>query len=346
MKLYFTEENKKEFSKCVDEIVATSQWTEGKYTRAFEEACESTFGMPSVALSNGGAGLYLLYKYAKVQGKEVIIPGNTCWSTVAAAQLAGAKVVYADCNREDLCLSCEDLKKRVTSETKAVTVVHIGGHIAFDIEKIAAFCKEKNLVLIEDCAHAHGAMWKGKAAGSWGIGGAYSFYATKTLTTGEGGMVVTASKEVAEYCRLQRNYGKKIIDNRIHYLQPDSFNFRISEFTAALGFIQMKNLEDILEIKNALARKYDQIFTDRLKLPEGMQTGYYKYIVFNQETALQTGKVFATADQCCVLADRQQDLPGCRWVGENHCCPPIYCNWEHADKSVEEIAALLGVSYK
>jgi perosamine synthetase len=341
MKVYFTEENKKELSRCIDEIVATNWWSEGKYTRGFEEAGEECFGMHSVALTNAGAALYLLYKYAGVQGKDVIIPGNTCWSTVAAAQLAGANIVYADCNREDLCLSYEDLKTRVTKNTVAVTVVHIGGHIAYDIEKIAQFCKENKLVLIEDCAHAHGALWNGKAAGSWGIGGAYSFYATKTLTTGEGGMVVTSDKNVADWCRIQRNYGKQVVDGKITYPQPDGFNFRISELTAAVGCIQMKNMKEILAIKHSLAEKYDQIFRNRVKLPAGMQSGYYKYIIFNQEITQQTGKVFARDDQCCVIADKQHDLPNCQWIGSSHSCPPIFCNWEHADKSVDELAGLL-----
>lgn len=341
MNIYFTEANKREFAECVNEIVETNWWSEGKYTHAFEEESEAHFNMHSVAVTNAGAALYLLYKYAGVKGKDVIIPGNTCWSTVAAAQLAGANIIYADCNKEDLCLSYDDLVNRVTKNTIAVTVVHIGGHIAFDIDRIAKFCREKNIFLIEDCAHAHGAEWNGKKAGSWGIGGAYSFYATKTLTTGEGGLIVTTSQDLAQWCRAQRNYGKEVLNNKIIYSHLDGFNFRISEFTAALGYIQMKNMKDILSIKRALAQKYDCIFKDRVKLPAGMQSGYYKYIIFNQDISQQTGKVFATNDQCCVIASKDDDLPNCKWIGKNHYCPPIFCNWEHAEKSISEITDIL-----
>ncbi len=341
MKIYFTEENKQEYFRCVNEIIDTNWWSDGKYTRNFEQMNNDYCGMESVALSNAGAALYMLYKYAGVKGKDVIIPGNTFWATASTAKLAGANVIYADCNKEDLCLSYNDMVKRVTKNTAAITVVHIGGHIAFDIEKIAKFCSENNIALIEDCAHAHGAEWNGRKAGSWGIGGAYSFYATKTLSTGEGGLLVTKNKELAEWCKIQRNYGKKLVDNKITYPHLDGFNFRMSEFTAALGCIQMSNLEDIIAQKRALASKYDKIFDNRVHFPEGMKSGYYKYIIFNQDLKQQTGKVFGLTDQCSYIEAKNHDLPNSNWVGENHYCPPIYNNWEHAEKSIDEIADIL-----
>lgn len=341
MKIYFTPENEKEFAKCVNDIVMNHAWSDGKYTRAFEECFTEYCDLDSAAVSSGGAGLYLLYKYVGVKGRDVIIPGNTFWATAVAAKLAGANVIYADCNKEDLCLSYEDMIQKVTPNTAAITVVHIGGHIAFDIEKIAKFCKEHGIALIEDCAHANGAEWNGKKAGSWGLGGYYSFYATKTLTTGEGGMVVSKEKAFIEWCKQQRNYGKELINGRVTYQAFDGFNFRISEFTAALGCIQMKNLDTILEMKRSLAAKYDEIFQDRVYLPEGMKSGYYKYIVFHQKLAEETGKVFACSDQCHTIDHTGVDLPNCKWVGENHSCPPIYVNWDHVQDEVAALAEYL-----
>ena len=341
MKIYFTEENKKQFSQYVEEIIDSNFWTEGKMTRAFEEECEQVFGLPACAVTNAGSALYLLYQYAGVEGKDVILPTNTFWATALAAKKAGANVIYADCNKSDLCLSFEDLKKRITPNTAAVTVVHIGGHIAFDIEKIAAFCTENNIALIEDCAHAHGAEWNGKKPGSWGIGGAYSFYATKTLTTGEGGVVVSSNKDLIEWAKTQRNYGKKIVDGKITYPSHTGFNFRISEFTAALGRIQLGNLPQIVDWKTELAKKYDQIFDNRVHLPEGMKSGFYKYIVFDYALNQQTGKVFQVSDHCHNIEGMKLELPNSTWVGEHHACPPIFNGWEHADKSVDEIASIL-----
>lgn len=341
MKIYFTEKNIEEYMSCVNDIVKNNRWSEGKYVKKFEEASAEKFGLRSVALTNAGAALYLLYKYAGVSGKDVVIPGNTCWSTVAAAKLAGANVIYADCNKEDLCLSYDDMVKRVTKNTAAITVVHIGGHIAFEIEKIAKFCKENNIALIEDCAHAHGAEWNGKKPGSWGIGGAYSFYATKTITTGEGGMVVTNSEEVETYCRRQINYGKENIDGKLRFVLQDGFNFRISEFTAALGWIQMNNLPDILKEKRALAQKYDEIFDKHVVFPEGMQSGYYKYIAFDQKLKQNVGKVFAHSDQCCNQDTKSVSLENCEWVAEHHVCPPIFNGVDYSDESPETIKQIL-----
>ena len=160
------------------------------------------------AVTSGGAGLLSILDYVNVKDAEVIVPANTFWATAQSAKKAGAKVVYVDCNKEDLCMSYDDMVRKVTDKTKAVIVVHIGGHIAFDIEKIAKFCKEKKIALIEDCAHAHGAEWNGKTAGSYGIAGSYSFYATKTMPLGEGGMVVSKNKEIIEWIKKYRNYGK------------------------------------------------------------------------------------------------------------------------------------------
>ena len=100
MKIYFTEENKQEYFRCVNEIIDTNWWSDGKYTRNFEQMNNDYCGMESVALSNAGAALYMLYKYAGVKGKDVIIPGNTFWATASTAKLAGANVIYADCNKE------------------------------------------------------------------------------------------------------------------------------------------------------------------------------------------------------------------------------------------------------
>jgi dTDP-4-amino-4,6-dideoxygalactose transaminase len=341
LKIYFKEEDIDEYMDCVKDIVANNRWSEGKYTVKFEEICSEEFGLRSVAVTNAGAALYLLYQYAGVAGKDVIVPGNTCWPTVAAAKLAGANIIYADCNQEDLCLNYEDMIRKVTDQTAAITVVHVGGHIAFEIEKIAKFCKERKIALIEDCAHAHGASWNGKKPGSWGIGGAYSFYATKTVTTGEGGMVVTNSEDIETFCKRQRNYGKEMVDNKLRFALYNGFNFRISEFTAALGWIQMKNLPEILKEKRALAKKYDQIFKNRIIFPEGMVSGYYKYIAFDQKLKQQVGKVFSEDDQCCNIEETDVILENCNWVARHHVCPPIYNGVEFCEEDPDTIRRIL-----
>jgi dTDP-4-amino-4,6-dideoxygalactose transaminase len=194
-------------------------------------------------------------------------------------------------------------------------LVHIGGHIAFDVERIAALCEAKGIFLIEDCAHAHGATWNGKRPGSWGDAGVYSFYATKTISTGEGGMLVSENEELLEFARYFRNYGKP---DYAHF----GLNFRLSEFTAAIGLVQTERLEEIVAWKQEVARTVlDPANPNRLKMPDGMASGYYKYIVFT-EVDRSTGKVYD--EPCHRIMGIEAALPNTDWVAANHWCIPLY----------------------
>lgn len=342
MILPFEKECREKYYQLLDEVFDSNFWSDGKMTRTFEEKFGEYTHLNACAVTSGGAGLLAILDYVGVKGAEVIVPANTFWATAQAAKKAGAEVVYADCNREDLCMSYEDMVNKVTEKTKAIIVVHIGGHIAFDIHKIAKFCNEKNIALIEDCAHAHGAEWDGQAAGSFGIAGSYSFYATKTMPLGEGGMVVSKNKELIEWMKKYRNYGKEVLQgNIVTYPLKDGFNFRMNEFTAALGIVQLEYLPKVLEWKTSLAEKYDQIFEKRVYFPEGMKSGYYKYIVFDQLLTEETGKVFNSTDFGNEIEGIKMDLPNSYWVAEHHKCAPIYYGWDKANLSVEEIKQII-----
>jgi dTDP-4-amino-4,6-dideoxygalactose transaminase len=238
-------------------------------------------------------------------------------ATPLATMQAGAEIVFVDCNRFDLCMSFEDMKQKAEKhKPAAIWVVHIGGHLAFEIEKIADYCKHNNIILLEDCAHAAGAEWNGKKPGEWGDAGFYSFYATKTITTGEGGMLVTKHKELLEHAKKFRNYGK--FDYKVKGL-----NYRITEFAAAIGAIETDRLKEIINFKNDYANGLDTQYSNRVKLPEGMISGYYKYIVFD-EIEKSTGKVYE--EQCHRVLGHKTELPNSDWVSKNHWCVPIYYN--------------------
>ena len=332
---------RKKFYELEEQIFDSNFWSEGRMQRTFEEKFGEYVKLGARAVASGGAALLAILEYIGVKGKDVVVPSNTFWSDARAVQMAGGNVIFADCNKEDLCLSLEDLKRKVTENTKAVIVVHIGGHIAFEIEAIARYCEEKNIALIEDCAHVHGAWWNGKTGGHYGLAGAYSFYATKTMPLGDGGMVVSKDKDLLAWIEKYRNYGKEVIDGHVYYRLSNGFNFRMSEFTAALGIIQTERLPEILAWKRELARKYDRIFTNTVKLPEGMQSGYYKYIVFDTPLKQETGQVFGAGDLGDVIEKKDADVPNSHWIAEHHKCAPIYLGYEHADKSADELRDLL-----
>lgn len=341
MVIPFEKEYREKFFELQNEIFDSNFWSEGKMLRTFEEKFGEYVKLGARAVTNGGSALTTILSYIDIKGKDVIVPDNTFWADAQAVKMAGGNVVFADCNKNDLCLSLEDLKKKVTENTKAVIVVHIGGHIAFEIEEIAKFCEEKGIYLVEDCAHVHGAWWNGKTGGHYGFAGAYSFYATKTMPLGDGGMIVSKNQDFLRWVEKFRNYGKEVVDGHVYYRMNNGFNYRINEFTAALGIVQTERLQMILDWKRELAKKFDQIFDNKVVMPEGMTSGYYKYIVFDTPLKEETGKVFGPGDLGHRIAGVEADVPNSIWVTEHHRCAPIYYGWEHADKSVDELASLL-----
>lgn len=341
MVIPFEKEYRERFYKLEEKIFDSNMWSEGQMLHTFEEKFGAYVQLGAKGIADGGAGLAAILEYIDVRNKDVIVPSNTFWADAQAVKYAGGNIIFADCNREDLCLSLDDLKKKITANTKAVIVVHIGGHIAFQIEEIADFCRQRGIYLVEDCAHVHGAWWNGKTGGHYGFAGSYSFYATKTMPLGDGGMVVSKDNDFLKWVEKFRNYGKEVIDGHVYYRMQNGFNFRLSEFSAALGIVQMERLPKILEWKRKLAEKYDQIFENHVKFPKGMISGYYKYIVFDTPLRQQTGQVFGARDLGHRIAGIDADVPNSEWVVEHHKCAPIYFGYENADISIDELRKIL-----
>ncbi|MGI8863969.1 MAG: DegT/DnrJ/EryC1/StrS family aminotransferase [Solirubrobacteraceae bacterium] len=300
----------------IDEVLDSNRWSEADMVARFEAAWEAWNEAPAVAVSSWAGGAMAALHFAEVAGETVLCPSNTFMATPLAAIRAGARVEFVDCNRDDLCMSFADFEAKAEQhQPKAAFLVHIGGHIAFEVEQISAYCKDNGIFLIEDCAHAHGASWNGRKAGCYGDAGVYSLYATKTISTGEGGVLVSPRPEVVEHARGFRNYGKPTYD-------VQGLNFRMSEFTAALGLVQIERLPEIVSWKNDVARQHlDPQYPSRLALPEGMVSGLYKYVVFDW-LERSTGRVYD--EPCHRILGHQVELPNCDWVARHHSCVPLY----------------------
>ena len=299
-----------------EEIFTSQRWSEGPFTDRFEAVWAQWNGLPGVAFASWAGGAMAALDFIDVRGCTVLCPSNTFMATPLSAIKAGANIQFVDCNRDDLCMSFADFQRKAEKyKPKAAWLVHIGGHIAFEVEQIAEYCRQNNIWLLEDCAHAHGAEWNGQKPGSWGDVGVYSFYATKTISTGEGGMMVSKHPELIEYAKLYRNYGK--FDYAV-----EGLNYRLSEFTAAIGVVQTERMGDIVGWKSNHAHEVlDSRYPSHLQLPDGMTSGFYKYIVFD-EIEKSTGKVY---DQPCHrILKHDVYLPNTDWVTENHWCVPLY----------------------
>jgi perosamine synthetase len=309
-----------------DRVLDSERWSEGELTSEFEREWSTWNAVDAVAFNGWTGAALAALEWAEVRGETVLCPSNTFMATPLAAISAGANVEFVDCNRDDLCMSFEDLERKVHEhKPRAVFLVHIGGHLAFQSELIAELCRSEGIILLEDCAHAHGAAWNDRKAGTFGDAGIWSFAPTKTISTGEGGMLVSRNAEVIEFARAFRNYGKP--DYAVHGL-----NFRLNEFTAAIGLVQTTRLEEITTWKNDVARLHlDPLYPARLQLPDGMTSGFYKYIVF-EPIERSTGKVYD--EPCHRLLGKAVDLPNTDWIAQNHWCVPLYYRPESREEAM------------
>jgi len=207
--------------------------TEG-FERRFAEAAGARF---AIAVSSGTAALYLACRALLRPGDEVIVPDFTFVATAAMVAAAGAKPVLADVDPQTFTLDPADVERRITPRTRAVVPVHLYGHPA-DIPAFVRLQRRHRFHLIWDAAQAHGAEFKGRNIGSFPEVVCYSFYPSKNMTTGEGGMLTTSDKSLARELRLLRSHGEA---RRYHHIRL-GYNFRLTDFAAALGCEQLKRL--------------------------------------------------------------------------------------------------------
>lgn len=288
VKPYFPKEDIEQIKSDVEKILQSGMLTLHTYTKEFENQFARLCHVKhAIAVNSGTSALEIALRAMELNSRdEVLVPTNTFSSTAAAVFFAGAKPKLTDIEPETLCIDAENVEKNITKETRGVIAVHIGGLICPEIEEIEELCQDKGLFLIEDAAHAQGSTINKKAAGSLGNAGCFSFYPTKVITTGEGGMITTDSDEMAEKARVLRDQGKENFNSNI--IIRLGYNWRLTEIGAAIGLTQLKRLPEIIEKRNRIARYYDSEIEkmDRikpLKTPPNILNNYYKHVAFLEE---------------------------------------------------------------
>jgi dTDP-4-amino-4,6-dideoxygalactose transaminase len=224
---------------AVDRVMLSGMLAQGPEVAAFEqEFSDLVDGRHSVAVNSGTSGLHLaLLALGIGAGDEVIVPSFTFAATANAVHLAGATAVFADIEPDYFSLEASAVEAAITPRTKAIMPVHLYGHPA-DLNALTAIAERHGLLLVEDAAQAHAATVDGRPVGAWGDTGIFSFYPTKNMMSGEGGMVTTASDVVARRLRLLRNQGmEKRYANEIF-----GFNNRMTDLHAAIGRVQLTRL--------------------------------------------------------------------------------------------------------
>ena len=268
-KPWFGEEEREAILKPLD----TGWVAQGPNVQAFERAvggyCDAQF---AIACSSGTAALHLALVAAGIgPGDEVIVPSFTYVASANAVHHTGATPVFADIDPRTFNIDLSTA--RVSENTKAIMPVHLFGLMA-NIDAVMAFAETHNLIVIEDAACALGSRFNGKHAGTFGVSGCFSFHPRKSITTGEGGMVITNDAEMAATLFRLRDHGR----DGARYLER-GFNYRLTDIQGALGAAQMKRLDEIIDKKRRIAARYDvQLKLTTPFVPDGHEHAYQAYV--------------------------------------------------------------------
>src|SRR6266513_3421577 len=338
------------------EILASGALTLGPYTGRFEAAFAAAHDAAhAVATSSGTSALNIALQVAGVAGRDVVVPANTFYATAAAVLQAGGRPGVADVGVSTPALSRATVAAVLTSGTAAVVHVHIGGMISPDIIGVRELCDERGIALIEDAAHAHGSTLDGRFAGSFGVSAAFSFYPTKVVTSGEGGMVLTSSEELAQEARIYRDQGKGAFSANHHVRLGSAW--RMSELHAATGLVHVRRMGEYIARRRDVAARYDKALAgldgiQPLAEPPGCRSNIYKYIAllppgldrarFKSELA-QRFQVYLSGEVYDLPLHRQPvlaeyagpPLPVAEELAARHICLPVHSDM--TDSEVDEV---------
>ena len=242
-----------------------STWisSRGKYVDQFEALFSEYIGVKhAVTTSNGTVSLHLILRALGISpGHEVIVPTLTYVASANSVLYVGAEPVFVDCDASTWNMDVEAVERAITDRTRAVMAVHLYGG-AVDMEPLRCICQSRNIALIEDAAEALGTQYNGVKAGALGDMASFSFFANKTITTGEGGMITTDDDSLAQLIRQLKNQGEA--PGKRYWHDVLGYNYRMTNLQAAVGLAQMENIATFVEAKRTIATWY----RDYLSAPE------------------------------------------------------------------------------
>ncbi len=259
----------------------------GKYISRFEIEFSNYCGVKhGISTCNGTTALHVAVSALGIgTGDEVIVQTLTNMATAFAVSYTGATPVAADIESDTWNINPDLLERKITPKTKAIVVVHLFGH-PVDMDPVLEIARKHNLYVVEDCAQAHGAEYKGRRVGSLGDIACFSFYANKIITTGEGGMVVTDSDELADKVRFLHSLAYGRGSNKFMH-EAVGFNYRMPNVIAALGCAQLEKIDNVIEMKRKLASVYTKELADIPALQLPVEKAYAKSVYWMYHIVLR-----------------------------------------------------------
>lgn len=276
----------------IEKVIASGFLTQGKKTTEFEYlVAEYTKSRHALAMSSATTGLSISLSALDISpGDEVIIPAFSFPATANVIENFGAKPVFIDIELETYNINASLIEEKITSKTKVVMPVHAFGLMA-DMISIMDLCAQYDLAVLEDAACALGASLNGKMAGTFGQLGVFSFHPRKVITTGEGGMVITSRDDLADKIKILRSHGSVPKEIYLEFIES-GFNYRLSDINSAIGVIQMSKLENILNIREQLALKYNELLKNSPLIaiprqPENYRHTFQSYVVLIKKSGVR-----------------------------------------------------------
>jgi perosamine synthetase len=321
---------------AVTRVLRSGNLAQGPEVSAFEEEFSKAMvdGSNAIAVNSGTSALHLSLLAAGIgPGDEVIVPSFTFAATANSVALTGATPVFADIEPDYYCLDPAAAEASITARTAAIMPVHLYGHPAA-LDKFDEICRKYGLLLLEDAAQAHGATLQGRPVGTWGVAGSFSFYPTKNMTSGEGGMVTTSDDQIARKVRLLRNQGQE----RRYENEIVGLNNRMTDIHAAIGRVQLAKLARWNEARRANA-KYLTTHIQGVVTPKeapGAVHVYHQYTirvegiqrdVFADELAkrgIGSGVYYPIPNHRLPAFDRKIDLPVTEQVASQCLSLPVH----------------------
>lgn len=267
--------NEKEY--VIDCLNSTWISSKGKYLTLFEDSFKNFLDVKyATTVANGTLAIHLaLIALGIGEGDEVIVPTLTYVASVNAIKYTGATPVFIDSLKSTWQMDPEDVKRKITSNTKAIMAVHLYGHPC-EMDSLKEICVKNGLFLVEDCAEAIGTSYKGKKVGTFGDIAAFSFFGNKTITTGEGGMVVTNDETL--YDRSIHFKGQGLAKHRQYWHDVIGYNYRMTNICAAIGLAQMEQIDEFIRRKREIAELYIKELKDtKVELHLEQEYVYHSY---------------------------------------------------------------------
>jgi perosamine synthetase len=284
--VYFPPEDRAKILAQIDQCLSTGQLTLGRLGEELEERFAAYLGVDhAVTVSSGTSAIEIPLRAMGVDGGEVLVAANTFFATAAAVIAAGGRIRFVDCRPETMALDPEALRAAIGPDTVGAVAVHIGGLVSPDIVELRKICDDAGIWFFEDAAHAHGSAHDGQMAGTFGRAASFSFYPTKVMAGGEGGIIVTDDEHLAAEARIYRDQGKASFLTNLHTRL--GYNWRMSEPHAAIALSQFGRLDEFIAHRQHVAARYDQQLAGTvvrpLAVPDTARCNFYKYIAWLPE---------------------------------------------------------------